>query len=368
MTVMSESPTSVDVAVVGVGRMGRLHARAYQKLAGANLVAVVDPDADRAAAVADELDCEAYDSVQQLLERHHKLSAVSVAVPTVHHVEVAGLLIERGIACLVEKPLAPTAKQAKALSQLATRHGVALQVGHTERFNPAVRAVASLRLKPRFMEVQRISPMTFRSLDISVVMDLMIHDLDIVLMLAGSPLAQVEAVGVAVLGTHEDVANARLTFASGCVANLTASRLAFKTERKLRVFSEDAYVSLDYARRAGVVIRKSANADVLGQVRQQLADGADLADVDYSQLVQVDELAMGRKRADAGDWGDCGISEEDRIDEPLPAQLSDFLTTVRQGGKPLVDADAGFAAVEAAERVLEAIHAHRWEGLASSPV
>ena len=172
--------------------------------------------------------------------------------------EAAEPLLKRGVACLVEKPLAMTVADARRLTELPRRRGW-LAVGHTERFNPAVRAVAAMGVTPRFIEVDRVSPMTFRSMDVGVVMDMMIHDLDIVLSLVGSPIVKVEAVGVSVLSEKEDIASARLVFESGCVTNLTASRLALKTERKMRLFSEQAYVSLDYQRRSGVLVRKSEN-------------------------------------------------------------------------------------------------------------
>jgi predicted dehydrogenase len=346
---MSVPSAVVDVAVVGVGRMGKHHARTYSKIPQARLVAVVDADEDRAGAVADEYGCEVCTSVEQLLERFPQVRAATVAVPTAHHAAAAMPLLARRVACLIEKPLAATVNEARELAQFAQRHGAVLQVGHTERFNPAVRSVEALDITPRFMEVDRISPMTFRSLDVGVVMDMMIHDLDIVLTLSKSDLVKVDAAGVAVLGKHEDVANARLVFANGCVANLTASRLALKTERKLRVFSESAYVSLDYQRRNGVIIRKSVeNARVLDEVRSQLEKGQDLTQLDYGQLVKVEELTM-----------DPAAGSSD----PLTAQLTSFLSTVLEGGKPVVDAQAGYAAVEAAERVVRAIHEHRWEGL-----
>lgn len=338
----------MNVAVVGVGRMGKHHARTYHRLTEARLVAVVDANLARAEEVADEYGCEAIGSVDDLLARHPEVSAVSVAVPTAAHVEAAKPLLERRIACLVEKPLAPTLDQAQALVDISRRCGALLQVGHTERFNPAVRAVAGMDIVPRFIEVHRVSPMTFRSLDVGVVMDVMIHDLDIVLMLARSELVRVEAAGVAVLSEHEDIANARLTFASGCVANLTASRLALKTERKMRLFNETAYVSLDYHHRDGVIIRKSDNARALEEVRAKVAQGADLSDLDYSELVMVDQLKM-----------DLPPGEDD----PLTAELRSFLRAARTGGPPEVDAQAGYAAVDAALRVTEAVRAHRWEGL-----
>jgi predicted dehydrogenase len=337
----------IPVAVVGVGRMGKHHARVYRSLPQAHLLAVVDADLERGGMVAEEFGCEALPNVSELLARFPQVRAVTVAVPTVRHLAAAEPLLMRGVACLIEKPLAPTSVEARKLVELAAEHGVPLQVGHTERFNPAVRAVTAMSVTPRFMEVHRISPMTFRSLDVGVVMDMMIHDLDIVLSLANSPLEKVDAAGVAVLGEYEDVANARLVFANGCVANITASRLALKTERKLRLFSESAYVSLDYQKRTGILIRKSDNDQALSQIREQIRDGADLSSLDYSDLVSVDELRM-----DADDNAD-----------PLTAELKSFLDCVRDGGKPVVDGCAGVAAVEAAERVVAAIANHKWEGL-----
>ncbi len=345
---MSQRSTPLDVAVVGVGRMGRHHARIYQGLAQANLVAVVDANVDRAQAAADTFECGHYTSVEALLEAHRGVAAASIAVPTACHAAAARPLLERGVACLVEKPLAPTVAEAKALAEFATQRGALLQVGHTERFNPAVVAVAGMGVCPRFIEVHRVSPMTFRSLDVGVVMDMMIHDLDIVLMLAQSRIERVEATGVSVLSEHEDVANARLVFTSGCVANLTASRLALKTQRKMRVFSEDTYVTLDYTQHNGLVIRKSENAQALQALRQQLAEGADLADLDYSQIVQVEQLNM----AGSPDTQD-----------PLTAQLESFLGSVCSGAKPAVDGAAGYEAVEIAQRVVEAVGSHKWEGI-----
>lgn len=350
---MSDESDRIEVAVIGVGRMGRHHARIYAGLSQAKLVGVVDADEDRAATVADEFGCQSYTSVSELLERHPGLRAVSVAVPTVHHASAAGPLLERRVACLIEKPLAADAQAARELVELADRHGSILQVGHTERFNPAVRAVEAMGIIPRFIEVDRVAPMTFRSLDVGVVMDLMIHDLDIVLMLARSPLTRVDAVGVGVIGEHEDVASARLHFASGCVANLTASRLALKTERKMRVFNEQAYVSLDYAKRSGVVIRMKNNAQALAQVREQLRAGADMSSLDFSGLVTLEQLEMDLPPGQ---------------DDPLTAELTSFLAAVRTGVPPAVDGRAGYVAVEAAQQVVNSIRSHRWEGLPPRPV
>lgn len=339
-----------QVAVIGVGRMGRHHARTWAALPSAKLVAVVDPDAERAETLADEYGCEAFADSAQLLHRHPALVGVSIAVPTESHYAAAEPFLTRGIACLIEKPLAPTLPEANRLRELAEQHDALVQVGHTERFNPAVRALASMQLSPRFMQVDRVSPMTFRSLDVGVVMDMMIHDLDILLMLAHSPIARVEAVGVCVLGEHEDVCDARLTFESGCVATLTGSRLALKTERKLRLFSETSYVSLDYAKRSGLVIRKSRNDSALDDLRAALRAGEDLSNLDFTDLLELEELGM-----------DLPEDESD----PLTAQAMAFLHSALTGSAAVVSAAQGCAAIDAAERILRAMADHQWEGLPS---
>jgi predicted dehydrogenase len=330
------APETLPVAVVGVGRMGGHHVRHYAGLEGAGLVAVVDGDEARAASVAAEYGCRAFPSVEALLEGAPEVRAVSVATPTVAHRPAAETLLKAGVACLIEKPLAPSAEDGRAIAALAEERGLVVAVGHTERFNPVVRAMADLDLSPRFVETHRVSPMTFRSIDVGVVFDLMIHDLDIVLALADSPLVSVSAVGVNVLGAHEDVCNARLEFASGCVATLTVSRLALKTERKLRVFADDAYVTADYGNRNGLVLTAQDNREKLREVAARMAAGEDLTSLDWSNVVTAKPLEL---------------VEED----PLRAELAEFLEAVRGNGRPRVDAHAGCAAVEAAERVVAAM-------------
>ncbi len=330
----------IPVAVIGTGHMGRHHARVYRELDEADLIGVVDIDAGRAADIARQFETQAYASIDPLLDR---VRAVSVAVPTVAHVEVARPLIERGLPVLVEKPLAPDSAAARSLLDLARRHHGLLQVGHSERFNPVVRAMSRMSVAPRFIETHRISPFTFRSADIGVVMDMMIHDIDIVLHLVRSRPASVDAVGVSVLARHEDIANARITFEDGCVVNLTASRLALKTERKIRVFSEEAYLSLDYQKKTGIAIKKDANLDLLKLAREHdAADLSQLAGADFGSLVKVEPLQV------------------DDV-EPLRAELQSFLRAVRTGDSPEVSAEDGVAAVELAERIVAALKEHHWE-------
>src|SRR5690349_4244632 len=218
--------------------MGRLHARVYSEMPQVQLVGVCDADHAVADAVAQQYGCSAYATPDELLKANPNLVAATIAVPTIFHLPVGEALMRAGVSCLIEKPLAKDVADARSLAATARESSVTVQVGHIERFNPAVRAMGRLGIKPRFIEVTRISPLTFRSIDVGVVLDMMIHDIDIVLRLADCEVSRIDATGVSVIGHVEDVCNARLTFENGCVANLTASRLALKTERKLRVFSQ----------------------------------------------------------------------------------------------------------------------------------
>ncbi|MEM9345640.1 MAG: Gfo/Idh/MocA family oxidoreductase [Planctomycetota bacterium] len=343
---MTETDQPLPVAVVGVGRMGRHHARTYHNLELTDLVAVVDFDQERAMALANEYGCRAFGSVAELLEACPELQAATVAVPTKYHTDSALPLMEEGIACLIEKPIAGSVEVASELTASAKAHDCVLQVGHTERFNPAVRALASLGLTPRYIEVTRFSPMTFRSLDVGVVMDMMIHDLDIVLSLVGRPIAEVHAVGSSILGGHEDICDARLAFEGGCVVTIKGSRMARGVIRTLRMFAKDAYVSLDYGSREGVVIQTSSHGDVLSQVQRQLVAGEDLSDMSYGDLLKAEPLSI-----------DLPEDEKDQ----LTAQAKAFVHAIRSGTEPVVTAEHGCAAVDAAERIVKAIREHAWD-------
>jgi predicted dehydrogenase len=333
------------VAVVGCGRMGRLHARVLSEMPQVRLVGVCDADAGVAAAVADQYDCKPYASASDLLAEHPELAAAVIAVPTIYHPEVAERLMRAGVACLIEKPLAKDVAEARRVVALARETGVVVQVGHIERFNPAVRAMGRLGVKPRFIEVTRISPMTFRSIDVGVVLDMMIHDIDIVLRLADSEVTKVDATGVSLIGQVEDICNARLTFANGCVANVTASRISMKTERRLRVFSSDAYVSIDYQKRYGMVARRSGNLDAIRSTVAKIRSGEikDLSQVKFDEIVQIEELQI------------------DDI-EPLRAELDSFMTAVANKTTPEVTVDHGLAAVELATRIVESIQPEALSG------
>lgn len=335
----------MPVAVVGVGRMGLHHARVYSEMPECRLVAVCDSDLACAKKAAEQFHCAAFDGVDAMLAAGAPVKAASIVVPTNSHRAVAEVLLRGGVDILVEKPLAFDLADARAIVAEAKAQDRILQVGHTERFNPALLALGSYELKAKYIDVQRISPMTFRSIDIGVVLDLMIHDLDIVQHLVRAPVTDVAAVGVCVVGPHEDIANARLTFANGCVANLTASRLALKTERKMRLFSPDAYVSVDYHRKSGVVIRRTANEDELKRVRKKVEAGdfADLRELNYPELVKYEELTV-----------------VDR--EPLRSELESFVDAVRHRREPVVTGQDGCIAVDLAGRICAAILGHRWEG------
>ncbi|GAF90696.1 unnamed protein product, partial [marine sediment metagenome] len=260
---------SFRVAVIGAGRMGKLHARVLSQMDQAELVCVVDINPAAADALAKQRSCKA---LYQATDAIDMVDAAVIAVPTVSHVQVATPFVQAGKPVLIEKPIANDPAEAEQLIKLAGKTGTGVQVGHTERFNPTVLAMQKHAIKPKFIEAYRISPFTFRSADVGVVFDMMIHDIDLILMLVRGRVEQVHAVGVNVLGQHEDICNARLAFDNGCVANITASRLAIKTERKMRIFSEEAYVTVDYVRKLGIVIEKSRNLDLIQMAREMDID------------------------------------------------------------------------------------------------
>jgi len=249
------------VAVVGAGYLGRFHAQKYAALGDCELVALADPS-ETVAGLARELGTRAIADYRELLG---KVDAVSVATPTALHFEVAGAFLEAGAHVLVEKPITETVAQAELLIAAARRAGRVLQVGHLERFNPAIVAAEPYLREPRFIECQRLAPFRERGTDVNVVLDLMIHDLDLVQSIVGSPIANIDAIGTPVFSSEIDIANARIRFANGCVTNATASRVSLKTERKLRVFRDDAYVSIDLQQKILTVIRKQPLAP--GEVR-----------------------------------------------------------------------------------------------------
>lgn len=301
----------IRAGVAGAGAMGRNHARVYGLLENVQLAAIFDLDQARAQAVADEFGGEVVASLDELAER---CEAVSVAVPTRNHLEVGGTLMRKGVNVLVEKPIASNEEEAEELIKIAGETGRVLQVGHIERFNPVLQQLEARLSRPRFIEAHRLSPFPNRSLDIGVVLDLMIHDLEVILHLVRSPVASIDAVGVAVLSKHEDIANARVRFENGCVANITASRISPERMRKIRVFQEDGYLSLDYQEQKGKMFWIESSG-----IKQA--------------EVEIDPA------------------------EPLMAELSAFVDAVRGQKEPTVTGQQGAAALEVALEITRLINA-----------
>ncbi|MGC2743116.1 MAG: Gfo/Idh/MocA family oxidoreductase [Candidatus Angelobacter sp.] len=325
------------MAVVGVGSFGRNHARVYHDLqkqgAGVELVAVVDSDAAQAQAVASQFGCSALSGVKDLFGR---VEAVSVAVPTLHHRAVSAALMAAGIDVLIEKPLASTLAEADELISLANVNQRVAQVGHLERFNPAVRATIPLITHPMFFEVHRLSVFSPRSLDVDVVLDLMIHDIDVVLSFVKSPVKEIRAVGLPVVTGKVDIANVRMEFESGCVANLTASRISTERVRKLRFFQPKEYVSIDYGRQDVFQIR------VTQEEKFSLHNLMSFAET--PSTLPIPGVTLNKPKVES--------------EEPLRAELKSFLQAVRQRGKPVVALEDGRRALAAALSILSAIEEH----------
>src|SRR5437870_36838 len=313
----------INVAVIGVGAFGRNHARVCQKLTlqgeAVRLVGVVDADLARADAVAREFGCRGFGSIEQLTTTHSEVQAASVAVPTFQHFQIARALMESGVDVLIEKPVTAALDEADELIRLAQRLGRIAQVGHLERFNPAIRATLSLITHPMFFEVHRLSRFTPRSLDIDVVLDLMIHDLDVVLTFVNSPIKEIRAVGLPILSEKADIANVRMEFESGCVANFTASRVSTERVRKLRFFQPGQYVSLDYGRQ-DVLVFSVGN------------DG---------QPSPNPQITVSKPQITA--------------EEPLRAEIAAFLEAVATRSQPVVSLEDGRRALSVALRAVAAI-------------
>jgi predicted dehydrogenase len=313
-----------------VGAFGRNHARVYHQLAQqgepVTLAAVVDPDVSHADAIAREYGARTFASVEQLISARGEVQAASVAVPTQQHVVVASALMAAGIDILIEKPLAASLAEADDLMRSAQRLGRICQVGHLERFNPAVRATLPLVTHPMFFEVHRLSVFTPRSLDVDVVLDLMIHDLDIVLSFVDSPVKEIRAVGLPILSGKVDIANVRMEFDSGCVANFTASRVSTERVRKLRFFQPKQYISVDYGRQDVLVFSVGGDQDSTGTPS-------------VNPQINVAKPAI-------------------TSEEPLYAELKSFLNSVRQHTKPLVSLEDGRRALVVALDIVSAIREH----------
>jgi predicted dehydrogenase len=330
------------VAVIGAGHLGRIHARIAAALEEIELIAVADPVAAARDSVAQEARTSPVADYRQLIG---EIEAAIIATPTCTHHAIGMDLLAGGVPLFIEKPIAATAAEATDLVALARKKGIPLQVGHVERFNPALLAVSADVRDPKFIEATRTSGYTFRSTDIGVVLDVMIHDLDIVLSLARSTVTDVQAIGISVLGGHEDLATARITFASGCVAQLSASRVSFQQQRTMTVVTARGSASLNFATHEATLIRPCD--EVLR--REFRLDRLSAEDRAYWKEHLFDELLVRRvHQASAGN----AIQDEQR----------DFVLAVREGRPPRVDGAAGRDAVAVAEMILQRIEEHAWDG------
>ncbi len=308
--------TALRAAVIGAGYLGRFHAQKYAAIERVELVGIADPDERARNAVAGELGCQPFSDHRQLLG---SVDAVSVVTPTPMHHRVAGDFLKAGAHVLVEKPITVTVQEARDLVALAAAGGKVLQVGHLERFNPVILALEGILDRPRFIESNRLAPFKARGTDVSVVLDLMIHDIDLIQNIVGSPVASIDAVGAPVFSGETDIANARLRFENGCVADVTASRISMKAERKLRIFQEDAYLSIDLQQKVLTLVRKGA---------APAADGA--------PKVEIEERSF--------DQGDA-----------LRAEIEAFLDCIVTGRRPVVSGEDGLRALQTAIRIGELV-------------
>jgi predicted dehydrogenase len=331
------------MAVIGVGHLGRHHARHLSQFPDVDLVGVVDASKSHAESVARNLNCAAYETFEPLLGR---VDAVSVVTPTSFHHHVAAEFLSRGVSALVEKPICKTVDEAEELIDLARRNGAALQVGHIERFNPAFEELISRPITPKFIEAERHGPFTGRSTDIGAVLDLMIHDLDLILTLVPGPVREVHAVGAAVLGGHEDMVNARLLFESGCVAHITASRISARPKRRLRIWAPEGYAGIDFVSRRVHFVQVSDEVRRHGLRPERMDAGtrARLADEVFGRHLEVQSI------------------DGDRNGDQLKAELRHFVDCVKHRRTPRVTGEAGRDALAMAHRVLECVRAHQWEG------
>jgi predicted dehydrogenase len=306
----------IRTAVIGVGYLGRFHAQKYASLPNSQLVGIADPSAAARSAVGAELEVAAHEDYRELLG---KVDAVSIVTPTPSHFEVAKAFLEAGASVLVEKPMTVTTAEGEGLIEIAARLKRTLQVGHLERFNAAVLAVQPTLTIPRFIESARLAPFKHRGTDVDVVLDLMIHDIDLILSIVRSPVVSVDAIGSSVFSKEIDIANARLRFANGCVANATASRVSLKTERKLRLFQDDAYLSLDLQQKILTVIRKGNGVG---------PDG-------------MPQVAIDENTYEQGD--------------ALKSEIEAFLDAVASGGPPPVSGEDGLLALRTAVSIAEQV-------------
>jgi predicted dehydrogenase len=329
----------VKIAVIGVGHLGKNHARVLKELPTAELVAVVDNNEKTAKTIAERFHCEALTDSKELKGR---VDAVSVVVPTRHHYEVGSWALEQGLHTLVEKPMAFTVDECHRLVEIARKHKRILQVGHIERFNPALSSIRNAINTVAFIEADRLSPYPFRSTDVGVVMDVMIHDLDIILSIVQSEVEEIQSVCTPVLSKrHEDIASARITFKNGCVANITASRISDKSVRKMRIFCADRYLNLDFAGKQAWIYSKTPKLDQADfHVENVDISGIDdLMQFVFNDLIRVEQVVIGEE-------------------EPLKEELKHFINSIRTGARPQVGGEEGLAAIQLAHDILRSAREH----------
>jgi predicted dehydrogenase len=339
--------TRLRVGVIGVGHLGKEHARILSGLPDVELVGIADPNTAQAALVAQRCGTQAFPDHHALLSR---VDAAVIVVPTIHHHEVSREFLERRIPLLIEKPLASSLEQGDELVALARRHRVTLQVGHIERFNPAFEALLERPLQPKFIRSERCGGFSGRSTDIGVVLDLMIHDIDLMLALVGSPVRDVSALGVSVLGGHEDAVQATLTFANGCVGQLSASRVNSEPVRRMHVWAPEGFVAVDLAKRKLTLTQPAAH------LRH---GGLDSRRLDPAMLHSLKTELFSRHFLTREI--DCNTADQ------LTCELQDFVSSVRTGRRPRVDGAAGREALAVACRVVESVRRHSWSGNADGP-
>jgi predicted dehydrogenase len=335
------------MAVIGVGHLGKEHARILAAMPDVELVGVVDTNADQAGAIARRYNTNAFSDYWPLL---NLVDAATVVVPTTYHHAIAREFLRRGIPLLVEKPLAASVAEADELVNLAREQNVPLAVGHIERFNPAFEELQTRSMRPKFVTCERMGAYTGRSTDIGAVLDLMIHDIDALRALVPAPVASVSALGVSLFGKHEDIANARITFADGCVAELTASRASPVAVRQSRIWSAEGYAGIDFAKRRLTLIQPSAEFRSQGSRKLDPAALAMLKSEMFGRHFEVQHL-------------DCNHDTDQ-----LTRELEHFVDCVRSGARPRVSGEDGREAVALAVRILESLRTHMWEGTPEGPV
>jgi len=332
--------SGLRVAVIGAGHLGRIHTRLAKSIESIELVGVVDPDAEARGRVASEFDIPAFADYFGVINH---IDAAIIAAPTRLHYAIASDLLSADIHCLIEKPITSTTGEANELIELASDHGVVLQVGHVERFNPALDIVHDNLGSPRYIEATRTSSYTFRSMDVGVVLDLMIHDIDIVLSLVNSDLVDVRAIGAPIFGGFEDMAQARLEFANGCVANLTASRSSFVQQRKLHIYADDGYAGLDLGNHSATIVKPS----------KQFAEGQiPFTGLTQPEMENIKETLFTEV-----------LPKQEFIVKPRNAILEeqhDFVESILSDRWPLVTGIDGRDALNVAEQILTAVSQHRW--------